>query len=136
MSDVLKHEEIWSLPLVEYPAKDQDGRDVVIRPKLPEEHESHHPLEQTPAYFYNLKLVLENPDEVVPSTSQNPNALKSAEFGETKIYIKNDFVKQLNIPGYSNMENEQTQVVVFYGNEKWQNKTKNFTRTYGIKVKS
>src|SRR5258708_1269319 len=92
MADILKDEEIWGLPLREYPARDSEGREIVIRPKIPEEHESHHPLEQSSTYFYNLRDVIDNPDKIEDSSSQNPHHLKNVESGETKVFIKDNFV--------------------------------------------
>jgi len=123
------NEEVWDWPIESYSVT-VEGKEIEITPKIPGHHESSHPLEQTPTYFYNLDQVLLHPDDVLLDTSNNPKAVESRKKGECKIYIKNDFIKDLHIPGYSDWKGDETRVVVMF-----ENTGKNYTKTYRITKK-
>ena len=121
------NEEVWDWrPLKSYTVN-VEGEVVSIIPKILEHHDSHHPLEQTPTFFYNLDQVLLNPDEIKPDCSNEPRAIESRKKGKVLIYLKNNFINELKIPGYSDWKGDETRVVVMY-----EKTGKNYTKTYRI----
>lgn len=112
-----------------YVAIDLKGKKVRISPKNPAKHKMNHPLETNATVYYNLGNVIGNPSNVQVSKSNNPKALEHGKEGEILIYTQDNFATNLNIPGYSDMKGDVTEVVVLYKNSK----KENFTLTYHVK---
>ncbi|PIZ64490.1 hypothetical protein CO051_04835 [Candidatus Roizmanbacteria bacterium CG_4_9_14_0_2_um_filter_39_13] len=124
------YNDTWNMPIKPYEAIDFNGKKITIQPKNKLKHESSHPVEQMPTYFYNLGSIVANPDCVIESTSSNPTAVKNSKKGKHYIYKKEGYVISLDIPGQLG-QNEETLVVVFYGVDGI-----NYTRTYRTGAKS
>ena len=123
------NEEVWNWPIKSYTVNVGE-KAVEVMPKIPEHHQSYHPLEQSPTVFYNIDQVLLNPDDVLPDSSNELRAIESRKKGEVKIYLKNNFIKNLKIPGYSDWKDDEMRVVVMY-----EKTGKNYTKTYRITKK-
>lgn len=123
-------EDTISKPVVAYSAFDNVGKEVIIRPKNPERHQSSSGLDRHPTVFHNLGKVIENPDIVRPSPSKNPKALEHKKTGEIKIFEKKGYLRALNLPG---QEQGDVWVVVKYEDESKFENPKNYTLTYLIR---
>lgn len=124
------YNEVWNKPTKPYQSADVNGEMVSIMPKNPDHHQSNHPLEQTPTVFLNLDQILLHPHEIKPDTSNAPKAIESRKKGKCLIYLRNNFIKELNIPGYKDWRGDETRVVVMY-----EKTGKNYTKTYRITKK-
>lgn len=120
-----------------YIATDLDGRKVIIQKKNPAKHNSHHPLEQHPTFFLNLGKVIAEPDNVREDRSSNPHAVANRENATVLIYEKENYVRNLNMPGNHSPENwrgDTVEVVVKYSHDDegkiTENSDKNYTLTY------
>lgn len=121
------YNEVWDKPIKPYQSADVNGNGISIMPKNPKHHQSCHPLEQVPTLFYNLDQILLHPHKIESDSSNNPVAVKSRKKGKSLIYLRNDFIKELKIPGYCDWKGDQTIVVVMY-----ENTGKNYTKTYRV----
>jgi len=118
-------DETSGLPLRSYTSLDLNGKEIQINTKNPSVHKSSNPLEQWAPVFLNIGWILQNYDEVKDSTSNDPKAITNRKKGDVKIFIKNNFIETLDIPGQIGIQ-DQTQVVVLYGEKT------NYTLTYSI----
>ncbi|HLD26802.1 MAG TPA: hypothetical protein VJB63_02505 [Patescibacteria group bacterium] len=130
-AELKSYSETIGKPLISYMISDPNGKSVQVMPKNPSKHKSGSTLEAHPTYFYNVGTIVQNPDSVVASSSKNPRALENAKQGKTYIYRKEGFVKSLKLPWIDEMKNEQTLVIVFYGDD-----GVNFTRSYRSEIKT
>lgn len=123
-------EETAGKPIATYICLDQQGREVIINPKNPAKHQSSHPLESNPTVHFNLHMVLQQPDSVEPSVSQNPRSVQQRKDGEVLVYKKKDFIGSLKLPGDQHGDIE---VVVKYEDPAKISDPKNYSLTYMVK---
>lgn len=122
------YDETFSVPLEQYEVSDIDGKIVTINPKTIGNHQSDNHFEQWAPVHFNIGWILQNPDNVKISTSNNPQAVENRKKGEIKIYTKQNFLSGLDLPSVSASFRDETQVVVLYEEET----DKNYTLTYII----
>lgn len=125
--DIKTYDEVYDKPLVAYETTDCYGNKVIIKHKNPEHHCSSNELEQWAPIFHNLGYIVKHPSRVRPTSSKNPKALKNKKRGKILVFIKDNFISDLDLPGKKEFRDE-THVVVMYD----KTKKKNYTLTYSI----
>lgn len=113
-----------------YTCLDKDGKLVKVTPKVMQNHSSWQQIQSDPAFHYNLGMIVGQPDAVVPSTSQHPQAVQHRQDGKVLIYSKEDYIMNLNAPSSPNYSNSVTTVVVKYTDDG------NYSLTSNIKLRS
>lgn len=121
--------EIGDLSIRSY-TTNKDGKPIVINPKKEGKHQSGHPLDKCPTFFYNLDQIVLHPHRIVPDNSKNPKAIENRKKGKIVIYARDNFLSDCNIPGYKNWQGDETRVVTLY-----EDTGKNYTLTFYIKKK-
>ncbi|NTU73089.1 hypothetical protein HGB07_02845 [Candidatus Roizmanbacteria bacterium] len=108
---------------------------VKINPKNSKKHELKHILDSSGYIFHNLHRVLNDPTEVVLSSSNNPQYLKNKEKGECYIFSKDNFIENdLGCPGYIKLKEDRIEVVVQFFND-FDEKLIHETKSYHIFAK-
>lgn len=113
-SGYIPWENVQGQSLITYTCYDSEGRLVKVTPKKFNAHDSWRPVQGDPAYHYNLGNILQNPDNIAESTSQNPQAIAHRQEGEVLLYEKKDYIIDINSPSMSEYMNTTTTVVVKY----------------------
>lgn len=129
MSNKIKYktyEEVADIPVQQYTTI-KNGKVIEIKVKNPAEHTSNHPLDNEPTFFYNLEQIILHPHRTITKKSNNPKAIKNRKKGKVVTYVRDNFVSELNIPGYINWKGDETRVVTMYGYL-----GDNYTETYYI----
>lgn len=124
-------EDTWDQPLDQYVVYEVNGKPVTISKKNPSKHESDHPLLESGYFYHNLGAILEEPHNIAISTSNNPEAIAHRKIGQVMIYSRDNFVTELNPPGYINWRGDTTHIVVMFEDTT----NKNYTLTYYIEKK-
>lgn len=125
------YDETYDEPLEQYVAYDVKGEAVTVNPKDPEKHQSSHPIEDSGYLFHNLGYIKANPHQIEPSKSNNPQAAENLKKGDIIVYSRDNFVKELDVPGYIHWQGDKTSVVVLYDKDKQEN----YTLTYYVSKK-
>ncbi|MFA5770371.1 MAG: hypothetical protein WC894_02660 [Patescibacteria group bacterium] len=113
-----------------YVAYDKDGQLVSFKKKGNEKHQSQHQIYQHPTFFENLPIVLQQPHFVVTNPkSNNPKSIQSAKKGTIKKYIRKGYVRDLNLPFYTGLEDDSVVVIVLYNSDPTE-VPRNLTLTY------
>jgi len=129
-SGFIPWEDVQGQTVASYTCFDNEGRLVEVMPKNPASHDSWHPIQADPAYHYNLGMILGNPDDVQPSTSQNPQALQHQQEGEVLTYIKQGYIMSLNMPSSYQFPTDSTEVTVKYTDSRNHTLTSQIFRTW------
>ncbi|MFA6098179.1 MAG: hypothetical protein WCV50_01940 [Patescibacteria group bacterium] len=129
--EYLSWEETEGKKIRSYTTLDCNSKEVLVCPKNPSKHSSHHRLDNDPTVFYNLKNVISHPNKIIKSKSENPISKQHKKTGKIIVYTKKNFIEELNLPGGNQIGD--VDVVVKYGDKET---GKNFTLTYIIKPAS
>ena len=115
-----------------YVAYDQDGKAVSFKKKS-RSHQSQHQIYQHPTFFENLPIVIQQPHIIVINPkSQNPKSIQSAKKGTIKKYVRKRYIRDLHLPFYTGLEDDDVVVVVLYNDNPTEN-PQNLTLTYYVK---
>lgn len=114
-----------------YQTVDQHGNSIQINPKNPDNHTGAI-LDNEKTLFYNLDLVVNNPhNTTIYSGGGSPRTQANAQKGQIVTYSRDNLIKELNIPRWSdNIRDHTVEVVVLYTD----NATHNYTLTYGVRL--
>lgn len=130
------YDDVWNMQKQAYTVTDVDGQDVLINVKNPLKHNEHTSvatIEQMPTFFFNLGMIINQPHNVaVNPPSNKPNSMAARAKGTVKVFSRDNFIQELNLPGYQNWKGDTTEVVVLYPNDATQG---NYTLTYIVKDK-
>ncbi len=114
-----------------YQAKDKHGNPIHINPKNPDNHTGAL-LDNEKTLFYNLDVVINKPhDTTLYKGGGSPKTQANAQKGQIVTYSRDNFVKELDIPYWSeNITDHKVEVTVLYTKDA----THNYTLTYGVKL--
>lgn len=128
------YDDTWDKPCDEYIAYDVDKKPVSFKQKDPSDHKSDHDLYSQPTFYLNLSEIIAHPTRIIDSDSNDPKAIKHRKEGLVKRYIRERYVKELNLPFPSDAEDDDTEVVVLYNDNPYK-KPRNVELTYIITKK-
>lgn len=111
--DIISWDDAPSRPIRPYHCLDLNGVEMKMQPKNPANHQSPHPMHDDPALFYNLKIVVSEPDLAEESVSQNPAAISNRQKGKVVVYSKSNLLSEINFPSNPSPDTE-VKVVVLY----------------------
>jgi hypothetical protein len=105
----LSGREVWLAP---YICLDMYGKRVRVEPKNRDHHDSWDPIQEKPAYHFNLNTILAKPDEVVPNRSNGLHSIAHRKDGIVLTYVKHNYIKSLDLPESNQYPSDQTHVIV------------------------
>lgn len=114
--EIIAWENAGVTPLRPYTCYDHEGVEIKLNPKNPEMHDSWHPLQDDPALFNNLRVVVSEPEAVALSTSNNIRAIQTRQNGKIVVYSHKNLINKISFPAYPDIS-ANVEVVVHYPND-------------------